>query len=271
MTKSLFFYFYISDDFNTNEAVKVHQICLSRYINVFDTLNFIVALNNLLDFSKQKTAIEWINGIVGDKKYTIRFTPNTNLRESIVVLEDFLPKMLIGTDEIIFMSHMKGVTNVNDNRMNKFSVLRWIISMYWYTLEYTDNINNFIMSDKKTMYGPLLTHFDRRADSAVQNHNKIYIGGFYWFKPYNFLDNCLYIEKIPQKQVGRYFNENLPMCLNSGSLSSYNDVCIEGKNYNLYNDNNDKWLKFLSEFGDINDIFEFQNKILLAVCGEIGK
>lgn len=271
MTKSLYFYFYVTNDFTTNKAVAIHKICLQKYINVFDELNFIVALDNLLDFDKQKNAIEWIAEVVGYRKYKIRFTSNTNLRESIVVLEDFLPKMFNYTDEIVFMSHMKGVTNVNDGRMNKFSVLRWIISMYWFSLEYIDDINDFMLTTKHTMYGPLLTHFNRRADSVIQNHNNIYIGGFYWLKPQNFLNNYLYDEKIPQKQVGRYFNENLPMCLNSDTLSSHNNVCVEGEKYRLYDDNNDKWCEFLSELGDVNDVFEFQNKILLTVCGEIGK
>lgn len=271
MNKILYFYFWVSTDFDDNIAVKTHGYCLKKYIGVFDECNFIVALDNMLDMKSIKKAIAWIDSVVCGKKYNVRFTKNTELRESVIVLEDFLPKMITNQDEIIFMAHMKGITNVNQHFRNKISVLRWIISMYWYSLEYTDDINNFASSNKYVMYGPLLTNFSSRERYGNLGHNKMYIGGFYWLKPKDFLKNCLYDEKIPQNRIGRFLGENLTMCLNDETLLSHNNICTVGEKYDLYKDYNKKWLELLSELGDGDNVFNFQNKVLLEVYGEIGK
>lgn len=274
MNKILYFYFWVSPDFDNNISVKTHSYCLKKYIWAFDECNFIVALDDVLDIKSMRKAILWINSIVCEKKHNIRFVKNSKIRESVVVLEDILPKIIQKSSDLVFIGHMKGVTNVSDGIRNKYSVLRWIISMYWYNFEYLNEVDSKLRQETgNVMYGALQTHFKRHQnpEDSIIGHGIIYIGGFYWLQPHNFQESCIYNELIPKEGVGRYFNESLSKCLIQDCLKSHNDICTENTIADLYYLEKEKWLAYLENYGDAEKCFEFQNEVLMNVIGELGK
>lgn len=263
MKKKLYFYFWVCPDFENNIAVKVNEFCLKRYLQVFDELNFVIAVDDILNRKDIKRGIDWIKSVVDDKPFNTRLELNSQLRESVMVLRDLMPMIIEKSNDMVFICHMKGVTNIHDIRMSKESVSRWIMSMWWYNLEYINDVEKQLFQNKtKTMFGALMSHFNTRRDSSIQNHNTIYIGGFYWIKPNNFIDNALYEEIIPKQQVGRYLSENFSMCLKRDALSSNEDVCLIGEAYDTYSDDTKKWLNLLDNYSDKNKILEFQNNLI---------
>jgi hypothetical protein len=276
MNKILYFYFWVSNDFEDNIAVKTHKYCLKKYIGVFDECNFVVALDDVLDVKSMEKAITWIDSVMCGKKYNVRFIKNTEIRESVVVLEDILPKIIQKSSDLVFVAHMKGVTNVTDGVRNKYSVLRWIISMYWYNFEYLGEVvYNLNHETGGAMYGALLTHFKNHLnpENSIVSHGAIYLGGFYWLQPYNYPKYCIYNcdELIPKDGISRYFNESLCKCIVFEYLKSHNNVCTENTIADLYYLEKEKWPAYLENYGDAEKCFDFQNEVLMNTIGELGK
>lgn len=264
MKKTLYFYIWISPDFETNIAVMVHEICLKRYIRIFDEINFIVAVDDIGDAWR---AVKWANSVCGEQKYNIRIVDNAKIRESRVVIEDLLPKIIKRDNEIVFFGHSKAITDVSMNHRNKFSVLRWVISMYYYCFEYLYEAERKLSNN--SMYGSLLTHFSMEPNSLYKTHNTFYIGNFFWLNPSNCAKNSLFETIIPN-EYDRFLAENMPLLFNSKTLSSHNMAITENTVADLYHLRKEEWPKYLSYYGDSDILFKMQNEIIKEVCGEEG-
>ena len=268
MKKKLLFYLWVSPDFETNPAVKIHKCCLKKYIHVFDELNFIVALDNILDSSNISLAITYLNDICGGREYNLRIVDNIKIRESRVILEDVLPMIYKQDDDLVFMAHSKAITDVNMKTRNPYAALRWVISMYWYNFEYIEELEKKVM-DGCSMFGSLQTHFKIFDPSFMLSHNVVYIGNFYWMNPKNMYKNIMFKGIVPMT-YNRFLAENLPQLFNLDSLASHNNIITENTVGDLYQMDKEKWLQYLHNYGDADKVFEFQNKILIETIGELG-
>ena len=222
--KRLYFYLWVSPDFEENIAVRVHEICLKKYIDKFDELNFIVAVSDYPNIGGDEArAIKWLNGICGDRPYNVRVVDNIKIRESRVILEDLVPMIDKGVDDSIFLAHSKAITDVHMPYRNMFCTLRWVISMYYYNLEYTEEAVEKLKN--AAMFGSLLTHWNHENDANIKTHDCFYIGNFYWCNPSKI--EILNKDDFDRLKVSRFLHENFPLLISRENLTSHNDICEE--------------------------------------------
>lgn len=264
MFKRLYFYFWVSPDFKTNIAVKTHAHCLKHYIDFFDDLNFIVSLDNKYDTVKINEAIGWIDNIVDNKTYNIDIIDNNpDFGECSMLFNKIIPKIIKKDDDLCFFSHGKGTTNVSNQFLNKESVLRWVISMYYYSFE---NFDAFLKENIDwCLCGPLKTKFHNTnlPHTTIKNHQFNYPGAFYWINTKNILNNLyIPINKLTD-HVNRFFAEDFPFFLmenkifdSMGGKYTINTQC------DLYHLESEKWKKYLENYGNAQECFDFQNDIL---------
>lgn len=270
MKKHLIFYVYVSNDFDTNLAVKMSSLCLKRYIHVFDAIVFVLSVDNVRNLDDIRRGISWIKDICGDREYKVRVTQNSNSdREGKLVLEEIYPLILQGKEEYVFFGHTKGTKNVTEgNKAKTKSCLRWLHSMYWYNFEYIGEMEEKLKSEFG-MYGTHFSHYGFRMNSNVQTHNNIYLGTFYWFNP-----------AVIKKRMGdrnwlnapsgelRYFAENLPLFLDDELLTSHGDVLINGMDFDLYGMGDARWEEYLMGLGEMEECLLDENNMLRIVYGE---
>ena len=261
MRRRLYFYLYEQSDIETNIAFKVHEIMLKKYIHVFDELNFIVAVN---DTEKDgEKALEWIRGVCESAKvsFAVKIVDNIKIRESRVVKEDILPMIENECEDEIFFAHSKGITDVNMAVRDKESVLRWVISMYYYSLEHIDDVDKKL--ENRGFYGSLLTHFyyGKMNDTNEKTHRTFYIGNFYWLKPSQ-LKGKLIENVYKSMENSRFLAENFPLCYPIEELSSYNDAVTDSREADLYYLKTYRWPEYLSRYGDVEEVFSLQNLVL---------
>ena len=131
MKKKLYFYIWVSPEFDRNVAVEVHRMCLKQYVDRFDELNFIVSIGN--DFSLDgdvAKAIAFIKDVCGDRDYNLFVVKNDEGFCECAAFQQFiLPLIAKEDDSMVFFGHVQGASDVNMPFRNKYSVLRWVISM----------------------------------------------------------------------------------------------------------------------------------------------
>lgn len=270
MKRKLYFYIWASPDFERNIAVLTHKACLKRYIGVFDEINFIAAVDDYpsIDGDLLK-AIAFIKDVCGDREYNLTMVKNDpNTGEFHPFCQTILPLIAKGDDEMVFYGHIKGISDVNMPFRNAYSVLRWSISMYYYSLEHIADAEEKLKNGYSA-YGSLLTHFEINPGVALQNHNKFYLGTFYWINPRYAHDN-LYYNSVPNEFKTRFLSENFPMLLKEESLASYNMVCTENTVADLYFLRKENWPRYLSYYGDSDILYKIQNEIITEICGNEG-
>lgn len=272
MKKILYFYIYVSSDFNENIAVKIHEYCLRKYINVFDDLNFIAAIDNKFDISKIKLVHKWIQSFVSGREYNLDIIENKPPMEGNVLFQKILPKIVNNSKDLCFISHVKGISDVNMTFRNKWSVLRWIISMYYYCLDNMSDIDEFSNNQTYSMYGMHLTHFKNYPNTKLTTHGTIYCGTFYWLKPDVYHKNTLYNSVYPQEETHRFLSENMPLYVKKESLYGPNKGnIVENTIADLYFLPKERWIAYLKNYENAEKCFEFQNKVLMDTIGELGK
>lgn len=266
LRRKLYFYLWVSPDFQTNEAIKVHKACLTKYIDVFDERTFIVAVDDFRNEAQINEGLSWVKEICGDRPFNVKLALNNKeLCEVGTFGEYFLPAMEMGERCMMFFSHSKGIMDTNDMWKNKYSVLRWVISMYYYNLEYVDEAESYLLNGK-VFYGALRTRFDRRDNSGIMTHGNIYIGTFYWFNPANAKKNMIMkLSEMPMA-FNRWTAEDFPMLFNIESLSSHNNVVTENTIFDLFYLRKDYWPLYLNLYGDPDKLFGMQNDIIKSAC-----
>lgn len=257
--RKMFYYLWVSPDFEENIAVQVHKMCLEEIVDKFDELNFIVATddypNSDGDFLR---AIKWLDSICKGRDYNVRMCDNSKLRESRVILEDLMPLVHSGEDSYIFLGHSKGITDVNMKERNIYSILRWVVAMYFYSMSYIPEMEEKLINS--AMFGPLLTHWNYENDANIDSHGMFYIGNFYWVNPKNIKIRS--DEEFERLSKSRFLHENFPLLLDINSLSSHNNIYTENYVANLYHMESGEWMNYLSLYGDEELAFDAQNRIL---------
>lgn len=266
MKKKLYFYIWVSPDFERNIAVLTHKACLKRYIGVFDEINFIAAVDDYpsIDGDLLK-AIAFIKDVCGDREYNLMMVKNDpTTGEFHPFCQTILPLIAKGDDEMAFYGHIKGISDVNLPFRNAYSVLRWVISMYYYSIEYSHEAEEKLQHG--AMYGPLLTNFPNREEN-LRYHDKLYIGSFYWLNPKNVKN---FMVGNTSELTDRFCAENLPQIVDEHSLFSHNGMITENTVADLYHLRKENWPRYLSYYGDSDILYKIQNEIITEICGNEG-
>lgn len=210
--KKLVFYFYICENWATNKANLVHFMCLKRYNEIFNEVEIYIATDDKQDY-------ETINNVklkflsIFTKVESIQFTiiDNTVYREAIVLKQHVIDRL--GQDDLVFFGHNKGTTDIVNHDYNPEYVIKWIVGLYFFSLEYICEVDACLYNSPFGMsYGPFLTLLKTPEGMELKHLGKYkwyYVGTFYWInskKLYNFIKR-FNIEIPPLDD--RFYAENI--------------------------------------------------------------
>lgn len=135
--KKLVFYLYGSD--KMPEIYNLHFLCINLFQNIFDEFQFVISVdnNNQQTFEKYKSILQ--SCIEYRKAEYIMIKNDPVSREynpfKTFVIEQ-IPKL---RDTWLFYAHGKGMS---DDWADTNIVRRWIMAMYYFNLNYIDDVEN---------------------------------------------------------------------------------------------------------------------------------
>lgn len=176
MTKKLVFSFFVSEDTYGLKINDIHFRCLHRYRDVFDTVDVTLIVNsredNCMDFAYD--AETRFLRIFRGKDISFSIIDNNEFRESRVFYDKIASKL--DDNELVFFGHNKGVSNVS--RFNDREIYTWVCGMYYYSLNFMDEVDKALVGGKFFSFGSFLTR-----NEEPERYNKYgwyYIGTFFW-------------------------------------------------------------------------------------------
>ena len=175
LSRRLVFHFYVPQDYETNIAIKFHKECLKRYANVFDKAVFYVSVDEATKKYSQDVK-EFILNLKEWEDVRIRVIQNDMLREARTFKTEIIDKLDTFNDEIIFFGHTKGASNVANFPDHAEHFLKWIHSLYFYSLEFMPEVEKKLLSAYqgrwRSLFGPLM--------SICADGHPVYPGAFFW-------------------------------------------------------------------------------------------
>ena len=282
MKKTLLYHLYVDNEIEEeNYFYRLHQACLSYYIHVFDETIFYIAVDDLNNKNVINKAFEWVSSICKNKSFIVKVVENKLPFESGTLMAEVINKRK-NIDGMIFFAHTKGKRHIpndlkviNDevkNEVNINSMINWVLSLYFYSLNFIDEAENLLygkVRPSELFYGPFLTQLKDPTSSPMLKYNKgncHYAGTFYWInteKFNNYLDkNIIELPKLDD----RYWAEMLPGVVGGryrygDGCASHNDIAIND-DFNLYKMNESTWDYLLNVLGDKDEFIRFRNIIL---------
>ena len=256
MNKKLVYSFYASENTIGDEVNRIHIACLKKYIDIFDSVIFtIIKDKNCKDETVANIERE-ILSIRGIRPISFNIIPNNEFRESKVFYDEIATRL--GEDDLVFFAHNKGVSNVE--KFDREVIYKWITAMYFYCLNFMDEVNDYLVNNKFYSYGAFLTH--NEEEEKCNKYGWYYIGTFFWVnskKIYNFIKNQnIELPKLCDRFYDEEFLGNIyeswPLLFTASHENRYLKNC---KNYYR---NADIYLSCLYE--DISDFNEFYNEII---------
>lgn len=275
MEKTLVYHVYLSDDIETNLAYKINAECLKYYITNFDNVKYVIVMDNLDDLELRLKGINYVSNIEFNGNVDIIFRKNTEIGETATVRD-----YVVNTNEnneMIFFCHTKGITafRANDGRVNLNSIMNWILTMYFYNLNFTNEVIEIFQGKKgpiETFYGTLLMSLTDTENYPVFLPKLHYSGSFYWInKPFinkikhdfNY-DNYVFSNRYDAEFFPGYvFNKNKW----GGGLASHNAVKLklEGLLGSFYFMPDEMWDKIFDILGNKIDFYKFKEIIMNKV------
>lgn len=275
MEKTLIYHVYLSDDIETNLAYKINAECLKYYINNFDNVKYVIVMDNLDDLELRIKGINYVSNIKFKGNVDIIFRKNTELGEAATVRD-----YVVNTNEnneAIFFCHTKGITafKSNDEKVNLNSITNWILSMYFYNLNFIDEVIECFQGKKgpiEAFYGTLLMVLSLKEKYPIFLPKKHYSGSFYWI-------NKPFINKIKHDFnydnyvfSNRYDAEFFPGYVFNidgwgKGLASHNNVKLklEGLLGAFYNMPDEMWDKMLDILTDKSKFYDFKEIIMRKI------
>lgn len=259
MKKKLIFNFYVFPDWLNGEVGKINEIhlrCLKEYIHIFDEVMFVITMDDtnnikLINEVKGKILDFFIKGQI-----TIRIEKNTKLREAVTFYKEVVKKL--GEDDLVFFAHNKGITNIKKD--NKESIYYWIYGMYFYCLNFIDDVESALIGDNGISYGAFFAQC--KLNKCIK-YGWMYSGNFYWLnskKVKNYMDNNnIAVPPLDNRMYGEQFIGNIVAMFNPQPFpTTYGKWGFDIDVYNPYCQSKEI-LKVLYE--NIDDLEDFINKI----------
>lgn len=222
------YYFYVPKNKEFPEIYKYHFACLKRYLNLFDDIIIILALDDPND----KDLIHYIEDIFIKMIYkNISFKIYKNdpyLREAIAFKNEIVDTLPI-SEYLTFFGHSKGFTNIFSNALKY-----WILAMYYFALEDLDNVKKKMIEGLCVFYG-----FAIMRGSCVSSKYKWHFpGSMFWINcPHLYMEyrdeipnlgNRSYVEMFPGSIIDLPANNN-----DIHKVDWAGQYFLEG-NYNFY-------------------------------------
>ena len=185
VNKKLIFYFYLTEENVNNEIYTLHYKCLEIYAHLFDEMLFVLSLD---DINNKQLIQMWETKLLAlHTKGSITFDiiKNNKYCESYAFKKYVVDKLKV--NDLVFFGHGKGITNIT--KYNPELIKKWIVGMYYYNLNFIEEVEDSLIKRKFLSYGAFLSK--NKKDWANKYH-WFYIGTFFWLnskKIYDYIKN----------------------------------------------------------------------------------
>lgn len=228
VNKRLVFSFYIDDNTLENKVNQLHLRCISYYNDIFDNVTIVFLINDITNIKLITEISKHITKLRNGKEIEFIIEENNEFRESYVFNKYVVERII--QNEIVLFAHNKGITNILNYKHE--DIFYWITFMYYYNLQYIDEVYNSLINKKYVAYGTLMSY---NKDIEIETFNKYswyYLGTFFWVnmnKIRDIINNRG--DKLPTMN-DRFYDEEFLGNLFEISLrcTSHNNQC----SYNLY-------------------------------------
>jgi hypothetical protein len=226
--KRLVFHFFV--DYNWEESItnQIHFKCLKFYGHIFDEVFFNISVDNINDIDLIKNFQLKILSLGLTHNITFNVIENCYLRDSKTFFNEIVEKMGEYSG-LTFFGHNKGTTNINI--MDLEAVSKWITSLYYFSMEYMDEVTYLLTDGREISYGPLLVAIDynylpnvledgttkedfkERAKAALGRYKYFYMGTFFWLNTLVLDDyvkkNAVELPKLSDRWYAENFFANI--------------------------------------------------------------
>lgn len=198
-----------ADDYQEKyPTMKLHFNLLRRYANVFDESVFILSFKKELMGDKDLMR-HYMNYIIGLGFYNVRFKieENTEFRECKAFNEEVVENR-DNDGKIVFFGHGKGISNEYNE-----SLVRLICSMYYFNLNFIDEVEHYLISDECAYYGfPLLNAKwnEPEATCVMPLYKYFFYGTFFWTNWTVLKEIVTHKGREYPKMASRFYDENFP-------------------------------------------------------------
>lgn len=222
MIKKLVFSFYISEDTYSLKINRIHLNCIRHFKDSFDCaeISFICDDKDAVSDYILELESEFISIFIG-KDIRFSIVKNNMFRESSVFYDKIAKRL--SDNELVFFAHNKGVTN--ETKYDKTQIYSWVCAMYYYSLNYMDEVTDKLINKKFFSYGSFLTKNDE--PEKFNKYGWYYIGTFFWInslKLYEYMKiHSIELPNMADRFYDEEFLGNIIDCWPLMMVSSHNN------------------------------------------------
>ena len=259
--KKLVYHFYLEEGFEENIANIVHFRCLEKYSNIFNESIIVISPKEPQNEALINKAKGFLINVLKSPILTFKVAKNTRYYEAQTFYDEIMSK-LNESEGLTFFAHNKGVSNVLNNAISKESVMRWICGMYYFNLNFIDEVENRLCADfLGTFFGSYLM-----TGENVSSKNKLwYAGTFYWLNSGRLLKYCerenIKLPKISDREYAEWLPGEIMDWGNGNKLSSHNKMLLfDNDMYRNTISVNDFLCANENEKRELNQLFDYATK-----------
>lgn len=254
--KKLVFSFYINENYNS-DINKLHFNCLRHFSSAFDVVDVNLIVEKGVFYDSVLNAQTRFLDIFKGKNISFTFYANNEYRESQVFYDKIATRLSEGG--LVFFAHNKGISNVLN--YSESEIYTWVAAMYFYSLNYINEVEDQLLNKKFYSYGSFLTKNDE--PEKCNKYGWYYIGTFYWLncgKLYQYMvNNGIELPKLSDRFYSEEFIGNIiptwPLCFSGSHGFMYLNNCKD-----FYHDAS-RYLSYLQK-DEIDEYNEYYNKVM---------
>lgn len=187
--KKMIFNFYLNKKYEDSPINKIHFKCIENYIKIFDYVLFNLTIDSYSpeNLKMVNSFKKWALNLNYEKDIEFKVRLNTIYCESKTFHDEISEKLQEENGNIIFFGHNKGITNIEEFKFEDIST--WVVGLYYYSLNFIDEVVQELYHNCKLTYGPFLT---KNEYYGTNKYGWIYNGCFSWVNPgflYEYIKN----------------------------------------------------------------------------------
>ena len=185
MNRKLVFSFYINDNFH-DEINEIHFKCLNHFKEAFDLADISFIVDEGYNKEYLREAQDRFLSMFLGKNISFSIVPNNEFRESKVFYDKIATRLK--DEDLVFFGHNKGVTNVL--KYDRQEIYIWVTGMYYFSLNFMDDVESRLLNEKYYCYGSFLSKNDE--PEKCNKNGWYYVGTFFWIngkKLYQYMVN----------------------------------------------------------------------------------
>lgn len=271
------FHFWIPYDFNegTSYIYNLHLENIRRYSHIFTDCLFVLSMDNISDEEAKRRISNDIISLGFNCDVEIRVIENNPyIREAETFYNDVLIKGK-EYDGIILFGHSKGMANINTGTIDgdvvsKESLYKWINSMYYFNLNWFDEVIKTLIGNIRIFYGALLSYNTTMWKKPQWQYN----GSFFWTNPKKFNEYIIHNKLNIPSVVDRTYCENslwkvVPFDFNY--IESHRAIYLNTDEYPFVNpyENSDTFIRALLTNDEYEDFMKYNNDVINTVNNSV--